>query len=121
MNAMVLAAGLGLRMRPITDTLPKPLVCIADKPLIDYALDALADVGATRAIVNVHHLADQVRTHLAGYYRLETIVSDESDRLLDSGGGIVRALPLLGERPFFVLNADTFWIDEPAAGSGNLQ
>lgn len=121
MNAMVLAAGLGLRMRPITETLPKPLVRVAGKPLIDYALDALADAGAARAVVNVHHLAGQICAHLAAYSRLETVVSDESDRLLDSGGGIVRALPLLGEAPFFILNADTFWIDDPAAGCSNLQ
>ena len=108
---MVLAAGLGKRMRPITDTLPKPMVKIADKALIDWGLDSLERAGVKRAIANVHYLPDQLIEHLAARDRPEIIISDERDALLDSGGGIVRALPLLGETPFYILNADTFWID----------
>ncbi|MDP3898500.1 MAG: nucleotidyltransferase family protein [Mesorhizobium sp.] len=114
---MVLAAGLGKRMRPITDTLPKPLVRIAGKALIDRGLDSLAGAGVERAIVNVHYLPDMLIAHLAGWTSPEIVVSDERDALLDSGGGIVRALPLLGPAPFYILNADTFWID---AGQNNL-
>ena len=117
-TAMVLAAGLGKRMRPITDTLPKPLVRIAGKTLLDRGLDSLAAAGVTRAVVNVHHLGNQIVAHVAGRQRPRVVISDESDRLLDSAGGIVRALPLLGPDPFFILNADTFWID---SGRSNLE
>ena len=110
-TAMVLAAGLGKRMRPITDTLPKPLIKIAGKALIDWGLDALSDAGVERAVVNVHYLPDQLVRHLSGRAKPAIEISDERDALLDSGGGIVRALPKLGPAPFFVLNADTFWID----------
>lgn len=110
-TAMVLAAGLGKRMRPITDTLPKPLVRIAGRALLDRGLDNLAAAGVTRAVVNVHHLGGQIVAHVAGRRQPRVVISDESDRLLDSAGGIVRALPLLGTDPFIVLNADTFWID----------
>ncbi len=111
-TAMVLAAGLGKRMRPITDRIPKPLVEIAGRTLIDRGLDALDRAGVERIVVNVHHLADQLVGHLA-LRNPAIIVSDERDALLESGGGIVRALPLLGAEPFFVVNADTFWIDGP--------
>jgi MurNAc alpha-1-phosphate uridylyltransferase len=111
-TAMVLAAGLGKRMRPITDRIPKPLVEIAGRTLIDRGLDALDRAGVARIVVNVHHLADQLVGHLA-LRNPAIIVSDERDALLESGGGIVRALPLLGDEPFFVVNADTFWIDGP--------
>ena len=121
MNAMVLAAGLGTRMRPLTETIPKPLVKVAGKPLIDYAIGALVAAGAGRVVVNVHHLPDQIRRHLATVSGTETVISDETDRLLDSGGGVVKALPLLGDAPFYVLNADTFWIDDPASPRSNLQ
>lgn len=120
MNAMVLAAGLGRRMRPITETVPKALVRVAGKPLIDYALEALEKAGAGRAVVNVHYLADQVRRHLADRKGIETPISDETAGLLDSGGGVVEALPLLGERPFYILNADTFWIEDQTAPAPNL-
>lgn len=110
-RAMVLAAGLGTRMRPITDTLPKPLVPVAGKPLIDYALGALATAGVATAIVNVHHHAELLVAHLASVKTPRIVISDETGQLLDSGGGIVKALPLLGNTPFFVLNADTFWLD----------
>ncbi|MBO0903422.1 nucleotidyltransferase family protein [Jiella sonneratiae] len=110
-TAMILAAGLGKRMRPITSTMPKPLIEIRGRALIDYGLDALVRNGVTRIVVNVHYLPDLMRAHLRKRKDVEIVVSDETDALLDSGGGIVRALPELGEDPFYVLNADTFWID----------
>lgn len=110
-TAMILAAGLGKRMRPITSTIPKPLVEVQNKALIDYGLDALARNGVERVVVNVHYMPDLMRAHLRKRRDMEVVVSDETDRLLESGGGIVRALPLLGEEPFYLLNADTFWID----------
>lgn len=120
-QAMVLAAGLGTRMRPITDTIPKPLVKIAGKPMIDYALDALADAGVERAVVNIHHHADQMLVHLAGYRRLEIIVSDERAQLMNSGGGLAKGLKLLDRGPVFVMNADLFWIGEASNRPTNLQ
>lgn len=110
-RAMVLAAGLGKRMRPITETIPKPLVPIAGKPLIDWGLDALAAAGVEEAVVNVHYLPDLLAAHLRRRERPRIHISDERHQLLDSGGGIVRALPLLGPHPFFLVNSDTFWID----------
>lgn len=110
-TAMVLAAGLGKRMRPITDTMPKPLVPIAGKTLLDRGLDALAEADVTKAVVNVHYFPEQIVRHVASRTAPKVIISDESAGLLDSAGGIVRALPDLGLAPFFVLNADTFWID----------
>lgn len=110
-SAMVLAAGLGKRMRPITEIMPKPMVPVAGKPLIDWGLDALASAGVASAVVNVHYLSDQLVDHLKGRTRPRIVISDERDLLLDSGGGILRALPLLGGAPFYILNADTFWID----------
>jgi MurNAc alpha-1-phosphate uridylyltransferase len=117
-SAIVLAAGLGTRMRPITDTLPKPLVKIAGRTLLDRGLDALERVGVERAVVNVHHLADQIVRHVAARTRPTVAISDETAGLLDSAGGVVKALPLLGPGPFLILNADTFWID--AQGTHNL-
>lgn len=110
-KAMVLAAGLGKRMRPITDRIPKPLVEIAGRSLLDRGLDRLAEAGVETAVVNVHHLGDQIVRHAATRAAPRIVISDERDGLLDSGGGVVKALPLLGAEPFFVLNADTFWID----------
>ncbi|MFC5385891.1 nucleotidyltransferase family protein [Aquamicrobium segne] len=110
-TAMVLAAGLGTRMRPITDTLPKPLVKIAGRTLLDRGLDALAGAGVNKAVVNTHHLGAMIAAHLDQYSHLDIIISDESELLLDSAGGIVKALPELGPDPFYILNADTFWID----------
>lgn len=108
---MVLAAGFGKRMRPLTDTRPKPLVEVAGKTLLDRGLDALAAAGVEKAVVNVHYLAPQIVAHLAERATPRIVISDESDGLLDSAGGIVRALPALGAAPFLILNADTFWID----------
>jgi N-acetyl-alpha-D-muramate 1-phosphate uridylyltransferase len=117
-TAMVLAAGLGKRMRPITETLPKPLIPIAGKTLLDWGLDSLAKAGVEEAVVNIHHLGEQVVRHVAGRTRPAVVISDESAHLLDSAGGIVKALPKLGDNPFFILNADTFWID---ASKPNLE
>jgi MurNAc alpha-1-phosphate uridylyltransferase len=117
-TAMVLAAGLGKRMRPITDAMPKPLIKIAGKTLLDWALDALAAVGVAKAVVNVHHLPEQIVRHVASRTAPRVVISDESAGLLDSAGGIIKALQELGREPFFILNADTFWID---AGRSNLQ
>jgi MurNAc alpha-1-phosphate uridylyltransferase len=110
-RAMVLAAGLGVRMRPLTDTLPKPLVPVAGKALIDHVLDRLADAGVARAVVNVHYMADALQRHLAGRSRPQIVISDERGLLLGTGGGVVKALPELGEAPFFLINSDTIWID----------
>src|SRR5262245_10980463 len=109
--AMVLAAGLGTRMRPLTDTMPKPLVKVAGKPLIDHVLDRLADVGVEKAVVNVHHFADQLIEHLGRRTRPRIAISDERGLLLGTGGGVKRALPELGDRPFFHINSDTIWVD----------
>lgn len=109
-SAMVLAAGLGTRMRPITDRIPKPLVTVAGKTLLDHVLDPLAEAGIARAVVNVHHLADQIETAVARRRAPEIVVSDEREELLDSGGGVVKALPHLGAT-FLIRNADSFWID----------
>lgn len=117
-TAMILAAGLGMRMRPITETVPKPLIAVGGKPMIDYALDSLEQRGIGRIVVNVHHLAEQIVDHLKA--RPGTAISDETEELLESGGGIVKALPLLGKDAFFILNADTFWLEPSAAPRGNL-
>jgi MurNAc alpha-1-phosphate uridylyltransferase len=110
-HAMVLAAGLGTRMRPLTDTLPKPLVKVAGKTLIDHTLDRLADAGVTNAVVNVHHCADQIEAHVKTRARPRVAISDERNELLDTGGGVVKALPLLGSEPFFHMNSDSLWIE----------
>jgi MurNAc alpha-1-phosphate uridylyltransferase len=108
---MILAAGLGQRMRPLTDRMPKPLVEVAGQPLLDHVLDKLAAVGVAEAVVNVHYLPDQIIDHVTSRARPRVIISDERDRVLGTGGGVVKALRLLGDRPFFLLNADTMWID----------
>jgi MurNAc alpha-1-phosphate uridylyltransferase len=110
-RAMVLAAGLGVRMRPLTDRMPKPLVPVAGSPLLDHVLDKLADAGVSEAIVNVHYLPDQIIDHVAKRSHPKVIISDERDIVLGTGGGVVKALPLLGDAPFYHLNADTMWID----------
>jgi len=119
-KAMVLAAGLGLRMRPLTDRLPKPLVRVADRALLDHALDKLADADVGQAVVNVHYLPDQIIEHVAGRTRPKVTISDERDRVLGTGGGVVKALPLLGDTPFFHLNADTMWIDGVRPNLGRM-
>jgi MurNAc alpha-1-phosphate uridylyltransferase len=110
-TAMVLAAGNGIRMRPLTDRTPKPLIEVAGKPLLDNVLDRLAATGIETAVVNVHYLAEQIERHLAGRRTPRIVISDERAELLDTGGGVVKALPILGAAPFFHLNSDTIWID----------
>lgn len=110
-NAMVLAAGLGTRMRPISDTVPKPLVELGGEALIDRVLARLSQVGVERAVVNTHYLADKVEAHLAGRETPEIVISPEHDLLLDTGGGVKNALPLLGEDPFYVHNSDSVWVE----------
>ena len=112
-TAMVFAAGLGTRMRPITDRTPKPLVQIGGKAMLDHMLDRLADGGVARAIVNVHHLPDQIEAHLRGRTRPQIIISDERSKLLDQGGGIRKVLPLIGDADFFICNTDAVWIEGP--------
>ena len=111
-TVMVLAAGLGKRMRPLTATQPKPLVRVAGKALIDHALDRVAEAGVAKAVVNVHYLAAALEAHVTGRMAPKVVVSDERDRLLETGGGMVRALPLLPD-PFFSLNSDNIWLDGP--------
>ena len=119
-KAMVFAAGLGTRMRPLTDRVPKPLVVVAGKPLIDHVLDRFAIVGIEKAIVNVHYLASQIEAHLAARKSPRIVISDEREKLLDQGGGIAKALPLLGPEPFFIANTDAFWIEGPGNNLGRL-
>lgn len=112
-TAMVMAAGLGKRMRPLTATQPKPLVRVAGKPLIDYSLDHLGEAGVAKAVVNVHYLADALEAHLAQRKRAPAVqVSDERALLLETGGGMVRAQAMLPD-PFFCLNSDNIWLDGP--------
>jgi MurNAc alpha-1-phosphate uridylyltransferase len=110
-KAMVLAAGLGLRMRPLTERMPKPLVPVAGRALLDHVLDKLGDAGVSEAIVNVHYLPDQIIDHVAARAKPRVTISDERNQVLGTGGGVVKALPVLGQAPFFLVNADTMWID----------
>jgi len=119
-KAMVFAAGLGTRMRPLTDRAPKPLITVAGKPLIDHVLDRFAIAGLETAIVNVHYLACQIEEHLATRKIPRILISDEREKLLDQGGGIAKALPLLGPEPFFIANTDAFWIEGPGNNLGRL-
>ncbi|MFN0219085.1 MAG: nucleotidyltransferase family protein [Hyphomicrobium sp.] len=113
-TAMVLAAGMGVRMQPLTDALPKPLIELAGRTLIDHVLDRLRDAGVRRAVVNVHYLADMLEAHLAARAAPEIVFADERGALLDTGGGVVGALSLLGEHPFFIHNSDSVWIERGA-------
>jgi len=110
-TAMVLAAGFGKRLRPITDTVPKPLVPVGGRTMLDRTLDAAETAGIARAVVNVHYLGEQIIAHCASRQTPATSISDERDAILETGGGVVKALPLLGDTPFALLNADTFWVD----------
>ncbi len=114
-TAMVLAAGLGKRMRPLTDLLPKPMVRLVGRPLIDHVLERLAAAGVTHAVVNVHYLADILQSHLSTRTHPHITISDERDTLLDTGGGVVRALPHLGHAPFLIHNSDSVWLEGPHA------
>ncbi len=113
-TAMLMAAGLGKRMRPLTATRPKPLIRVAGQPLIDHALDRLEAAGIERTIVNVHYLADTITAHLkARRSGMEILISDERERLLETGGGLMKAAPLIGNEPFVCANSDNLWIDGP--------
>lgn len=113
-TAMVLAAGLGKRMRPLTATRPKPLVEVAGKPLLDHVFDRLRSAGIKRAVVNVHYLADALEAHIKHKIKdIEVLVSDERALLLETGGGLVKALPLIPDEHFLVVNSDNLWIDGP--------
>ncbi|BCA57940.1 nucleotidyltransferase family protein [Sphingomonas sp. HMP6] len=114
-TAMVMAAGLGKRMRPLTATRPKPLVEVAGKPLIDHVFDRLRASGVERAVVNVHYLADALEAHLHNRVSgIDVVVSDERKRLMETGGGIVQARDLIGDAPFVVVNSDNLWVDGPS-------
>ena len=114
-TAMVLAAGLGKRMRPLTASRPKPLIEVAGKALLDHVLEKLKEAGVQRAVVNVHYLADAVEAHLAARdFGLDVAISDERALLLETGGGMVHAEPLIDSDPFLVVNSDNMWVDGPA-------
>jgi MurNAc alpha-1-phosphate uridylyltransferase len=113
-TAMVMAAGLGKRMRPLTATRPKPLVEVAGRALIDHALDRLRAAGVEKAVVNVHYLADALEAHLSNRVEgIEIVVSDERELLLETGGGLVKALPQIDADPFLAVNSDNLWVDGP--------
>jgi len=118
-TAMVMAAGLGKRMRPLTASRPKPMVRVAGKPLIDHTLDRLAEAGIANAVVNVHYLPDSLIAHVGARMVPRCIVSDERDLLLETGGGMVKAQPLLPD-PFFCLNSDNVWLDGPVNAFAQL-
>jgi N-acetyl-alpha-D-muramate 1-phosphate uridylyltransferase len=110
-RAMILAAGLGTRMRPLTETVPKPLIELAGRPLIDHALDRLTTAGVEEVVINVHYLPEQIEAWAKTQAGPRIVISDERECLLETGGGVARALPLLGADPFFVLNSDSLWIE----------
>lgn len=120
-TAMVMAAGLGKRMRPLTAARPKPMVRVAGKPLIDHALDRLAEAGVERAVVNVHYLGDAVEAHVALRTLPRVAISDERAILLETGGGMKKALDAgLLPDPFFCLNSDNIWLDGPTDAFADL-
>jgi len=110
-RAMIMAAGLGTRMRPLTNTLPKPLVKVGGKPLIDHAIDRLVGAGVKTIVVNLHYKAEMIKNHLAGRKDAEIVYSDETDGLLGTGGGVAKALQYFGSESFFIHNSDTIWIE----------
>lgn len=118
---MIMAAGLGTRMRPLTDDRPKPMVTVMGKPLIDHALDRLVAAGVTLVVVNIHYRADMLRAHLAGRKDVQIILSDETGELLGTGGGVVKAMPHFGGHPFFILNSDSVWVEGYVAALTQMQ
>lgn len=112
-TAMILAAGLGTRMRPLTNDRPKPLLRVASHTLLDHAIDRAVEGGARRVVINIHYLGDMIRTHLADRRDVEVLISDECDALLDTGGGLAMAAPLLGPDPVYVLSSDSIWTGPP--------
>ena len=119
--AMIMGAGLGTRMRPLTDDRPKPLVMVGGKTLIDHSIDRLAAAGVTLVVVNVHYKADMLRAHLAKRRDVRIVFSDESEKLLDTGGGVVKAMPCFAGQPFFVINSDSIWVEGGAPALPVLQ
>jgi MurNAc alpha-1-phosphate uridylyltransferase len=114
-TAMIMAAGLGKRMRPLTATRPKPLIEVSGKALLDHVLEKLRAAGVEKVVVNVHYLADALEAHLASRdHGLEVVISDERNQLMETGGGLIQALPLIDCDPFLALNSDNLWIDGPA-------
>jgi MurNAc alpha-1-phosphate uridylyltransferase len=118
-KAMVLAAGYGTRLKPLTDRMPKPLVPVAGKPMIEYALDKLRAYGIEEVIINVSHLKDQLTAYVAKLSGLTLKISEETEPL-ETGGGLKKALPLLGNEPFFTINSDIIWMDEPESALDRL-
>lgn len=116
-TAFILAAGLGTRMRPLTDDRPKALVEVGGRTLIDHMLDRLSAAGAKRFVINVHYFADRLEAHLKARTDLDIIISDERDALLETGGGLKKARPLLGEAPIWVANIDSVWIESDPDGT----
>jgi len=120
-HAMIMGAGMGSRMRPLTDDRPKPLVTVAGKTLIDHSIDRLVAAGVTRIVVNVHYKADMLREHLARRHGMEIVISDETEKLLDTGGGVVKAMPHFGGEPFFIVNSDSIWVEGRTAALPAMQ
>src|SRR5208283_4427889 len=118
-KAMVLAAGYGTRLKPLTDRMPKPLVPVAGKPMIEYALDKLRAYGIEKVIINVSHLKDQLTAYVANYHGLTFKISEETEPL-ETGGGLKKALPLLGNEPVFTINSDILWTDEQESALDRL-
>ncbi len=119
-NAMILAAGFGKRLRPITDKTPKPMLEVAGRTLLDHSIDHLAASGIEKVVINIHHLGSLIEQHITRRTDVEVVISDESDEILETGGGIAKALPLLGEDPFFVINGDVLWLDGPTSALRRL-
>jgi MurNAc alpha-1-phosphate uridylyltransferase len=119
-QAMVLAAGFGKRMKPLTDAKPKPLIEVAGRTLLDHALDAIAGAEIPKVTVNVHYLADQIEDHVKARDDIDVAISDERAEILDSGGGVKAALPLFNDGPLAVLNADTFWCERSGSTLARL-
>lgn len=119
-TAMILAAGLGTRMRPLTNDRPKPLVEVSGKALIDYNIDRLVEAGVSTVVVNVHYFPDMLERHVLARSDVSVAISDERGGILNSGGGVKKALPLLGSAPFFSLNADTIWMDGPGSNLARM-
>ena len=118
-TAMVLAAGYGTRLKPLTDRMPKPLIPVADKPMIEYALDKLRAYGIRKVIINVSHLKDQLTAYLSAFNDLTIKISEETEPL-ETGGGLKKALPLLGNEPVFTINSDIIWTDEQESALDRL-
>jgi MurNAc alpha-1-phosphate uridylyltransferase len=120
-RAMIMGAGLGTRMRPLTDDRPKPMVMVAGRTLIDHAIDRLVAAGVTRIVVNIHYKAAMLQAHLSKRRDVEIVYSDETERLLDTGGGVVKAMPHFGGEPFFVVNSDSIWVEGGASPLSAMQ